>query len=155
MSKPQRKKPNSRPTRKVNVIAADRRARALDMRREGMSLRAIAVKLGMNVSSVWETIQVGLAETVKPVSEELRELELQRLDHLLAKNKNAVNAGDTHAIRAQVRIIEARAKLLGLNAPEKHEHAGPGGMPLTLVVDTGLVPVQNLPPPHPANTEAQ
>lgn len=140
------KKP-SRPTRKRNVRAVDRRARAMDMRRDGASLRAIATALGMSCAAVHETIQVGLRETIEPVSDELREMELQRLDVLWRKLQKGVNAGEADAIRAAVRVIDTRAKLLGMNAPDRHEHTGPGGAVLSLVVDTGLVKVQGTPSP--------
>lgn len=139
MKPPEGKKPKKRSTRKRNVNAAFRRRKALEMRRDGFGLQAIATALGMAISSVHETITVGLAETVQPVSDEMRELELQRLDRLQQRNNKAVLAGNVDAIRVAVKIIEARAKLLGMNAPEKVEMSGPGGRPLSLVVDTGLV----------------
>ncbi len=132
-------RPKSRKTRQVNIIAAFRRRKCLELRRDGKSLQAIADQMKMSVSSVWQTIQMGLAETIRPVSEELRELELQRLDWLLEKNKKGVDKGNVESVRAAVRIIEARAKMLGLNAPERHEVSGVGGSALSLVVDTRLV----------------
>jgi len=139
MPKPKPKRPKSRKSRPANIIAHERRRRALEMRRDGKSLQSIADTLQMTVSSVWETIQVGLRETVRPASEELRELELQRLDRLTERNKAGVEKGKVPAILAAVRIVEARAKLLGLSAPDQHELKLPGGAVLSLLVDTRLV----------------
>jgi hypothetical protein len=54
----------------------------------------------------------------------VRDLELQRLDALYLKAWEAVEEGDLPSIDRCLRIMERRAKLLGLDAAEKIEHSG-------------------------------
>lgn len=148
MRKTGTKKPKTRPR---NVQAVDRRRRAMEMRLAGASLQAIADALGMSVSSVHETIQVGLRESLQPASDELREMELQRLDVLWKSLQKGVKAGEADSVRAAVRVMEQRARLLGLYSSSRGDTpppAGAAGSPLSLVVDTMLVNV-NAPPAAP------
>ena len=73
-----------------------------------------------------------LAETpVEPI-EDVRKVELMRLDELqTAIHEKAVN-GDQFAIDRVLKIQQQRAQLAGLNAPTvvKNEHMGEGGGPI-------------------------
>ena len=88
------------------IPAAARREKALELRAKGMSIRAIAGKLGVSKSQVQ------------------RDIELQRLDALYLKAWEAVEEGDLPSIDRCLRVQERRAKLLGLDAAEKIEHSG-------------------------------
>lgn len=101
----------------VEQIAA-RRAKALELRKAGGSYRAIAAACGVDVATAWNDVHAELAElrtrTVL-TAEELRELELARLDRYLAKlEAKGIAQGDPRAINTAVGISKQRARLLGL-----------------------------------------
>lgn len=102
---------------------AERRVRALELRKAGGSYRQIATALGVDVATAWDDVQTEMAELRKlagQAAEDARELELQRLDRWQAKLEGrGISGGDHRAIAAAVRISERRAKLLGLDAPVK------------------------------------
>ncbi|TXH44774.1 MAG: helix-turn-helix domain-containing protein [Desulfurellales bacterium] len=114
-------------TSKVDIDAAARRLRAIELRRAGLSYRAIAEQLGCDPSAAYrhvaaelEALRGACAEEAK----ELRELELDRLDLYLRAIMPKVLAGDTKAVNVALGIGKRRAELTGLDAPVKIEHAG-------------------------------
>lgn len=99
---------------------------ALDYRLAGLSYRAVAKKMGVNVKSAYTYVQAG----IKIIQEEYREkasalvtMELAKLDKLeIALYKGAIE-GDTKAINSLLRIQERRSRLLGLDAAVKQHVA--------------------------------
>lgn len=117
------------------AVIAERRVRALQYRLAGASYRKIAKELQVSVETAWSDVQAelrALRDIAVQDAEELRELELQRLDewtlHLTAKARE----GDPRAIQTLVRIQERRARLTGIDAPERRELTGKGGGPIAV-----------------------
>jgi hypothetical protein len=105
---------------KQNVMATERQAQALDLRGRGLSYREIARRLGyQGPAGAYKAVASGLDKTLREHSEDVRQLELQRLDALLEGCWSKATTGDAKAIRAALRIMERRAKLLGLDAPSR------------------------------------
>lgn len=123
---------------------AERRSEAIKMRRDGVRYEDIAAALGYNSrGAAVQDVQRALATMVSEPAEELRALELQRLDamwqaalevlvreHITVSNGKVVTLNGEpikddgpvlNAIDRLLRIQERRAKLLGLDAPAKHE----------------------------------
>ena len=120
---------------------AQRRANALELRSHGLTYDQIAAQLGISKSSAWETVQQGLADTIAEPAAAARKLELDRLDvlyqaamrvleaqHLTVSHGRVVEHDGTpidddgpvlQAIDRLVRISERRARLLGLDAPNR------------------------------------
>jgi hypothetical protein len=124
------------------VAAAERDARAVQLRASGASYRTIARELHIATSTAYDAVQAGLQAVRREPSEHLIELEAAHLDRLrrealdvLTARHPLVQAGeivhdtDGHelhdagpviaAIRALLGIAERRAKLLGLDAPTR------------------------------------
>ena len=102
--------------------AAERRVRALELRQKGNSYRAIARQLGVSEAQAHKDVHASLralAEQEMSTAEELRALELERLDALLLIVSDEVEQGNLAAVDRALRIGERRAKLLGLDAPQR------------------------------------
>jgi hypothetical protein len=114
----------------------ERRAKALEMRKSGMTYRAIGAALGVSQcmahKDVHHVIDI-LAREARETAEAIREIELERLDAMLAALWPAVEAGDTSSISTALRVAERRARLLGLDAPVKQEVTGANGGPLSFI----------------------
>lgn len=121
---------NQRRNTPERIDVDKRRAKCLELRASGLSLRAIAAKVGMAHSSVAEAIEAELDELTKEPAEKLRTVELARLDRLLKAMWAKAMKGDVHRVDRCLRIMERRAKLLGLDAPTKQEHTGKDGAEL-------------------------
>ncbi|MEU6785914.1 helix-turn-helix domain-containing protein [Nonomuraea angiospora] len=113
------------------------------LRLQGLTLAAIATELGLSTATVHRRIEAFLTDNVDPAADQLRRLELARLDDLQAKayrvmetthyvvdkgsvvlwqDEPLVDDGPVlQAIDRLVRISERRAKLLGLDAPVKQQ----------------------------------
>ena len=107
------------------VRAAQLEQKCLELRAAGMSFREIARDLNVAPSTAFKAVGRGLAavnEGCKEESQELRALEALRLDQLQAALwERAIEERDCKAIDRILRIMERRARLLGLDEPERRE----------------------------------
>ena len=107
------------------ILTADRERIALDMRRSGASYQAIADRLGyQGPSGAWKACSRALAASVREVADELRNLELARLDRMHAAVWPKAIAGNCRAVDRVLAIMARRAKLLGLDAPRRRNVSG-------------------------------
>jgi len=100
------------------IPAAIRREKALELRAEGQSIRAIADKLGVSKSQVQRDIEKELqaaAEGRKKIAGLNIDLELAKLDALEKKAWEHITDGELSAIDRVLRSMQRRAKLLGLD----------------------------------------
>jgi len=106
---------------------ADARAvQALNLRLAGASYRSIGTELHVSYQTAYTDVQRMLRETMQEPTDELRQAELARLDRLLLSlwplaTRTAMSplGPDYRAVDAALRIMERRARLLGLDAPAK------------------------------------
>ena len=102
----------------------ERQIQALDLRKTGKSYRAIGDALGISYTQAHRDVMTELkrlARLRRDKAEELRQLELERLDAYEEALHTGAAAGDPKAILAVVKLMERRAKLTGLDAPEQFE----------------------------------
>lgn len=99
------------------IAAAERRRKALGLRRGGASLRDIAAALGCSHEQARRDVAAALAELAadtRAEAEQLRALEVARLDAVMLGHWSAATKGDADAARIVLRCVEQRVKLLGL-----------------------------------------
>jgi hypothetical protein len=130
-----------------------KRSRALTLRARHATYRQIALALGCDVATAYRLVQSGLKELREDASEaveEIKQLELERLDDLAQmlqakldrqiievqeKDQHGVVTGrvqrfpnpDEATIKAMLDVMRRRADLMGLDAPKQ---IGAGGDPL-------------------------
>ena len=99
-----------------------RDARVYELRIQGNTFEQIASEVGYSgPSGAWQAHQRIKSEWIFESIEEARQLELMRLDELqVAVWDRAIN-GDLPAAHCVLKIMDRRAKLLGLDKPEKIE----------------------------------
>ena len=113
---------------------------ALELRRAGLGYHAIGAKLGLGKSQAHRLVTAALAEArvqVTANADDLRSEEVSRLDAMLTGLWPSARNGAVASIDRVVKIMERRARLLGLDAPERKQLEGPGGGPVQMV---GLTP---------------
>lgn len=116
--------------------AAERRVNALNLRKSGASFRQIGDQLGVDAATAYRDVQRALADLAKEQresAEQLRQLELERLDALQIALWVQARQGNQGAVDRVLRIMERRARLLGLDAPTKADITS-GGQPLIFKV---------------------
>jgi hypothetical protein len=102
------------------LSAAERQKRALELRAGGASFDAIAAELGYGSrSGAHKAVLTGLRATLREPADELRTLELERLDAMLAAIWPSVQRGHLASIDRALAIQERRARYLGLDAPAR------------------------------------
>jgi len=107
------------------AATAERRSKAVAMRLAGMDYDTIVIRLGYSdrgaaCKDITRALEANVAEQNRTV-DVLRQAELQRLDRLQAGMWTAAAGGDSRAVETVLRIIDRRCKLLGLDAPVRHE----------------------------------
>ena len=111
-----------RPRRKsARIERATRRAEALALRRSGVSTASIAQHLGVSPRTVQTWVREALHAIPQEEADDLRRLEVERLDAIMVPQMRAALAGDGQAVDRVLKIMERRARLLGL------DEARPGG----------------------------
>jgi hypothetical protein len=100
----------------------DKEVKVLELRRAGLTWQRIAEETGYaDHTGAYAAYKRAIKRTQQQPADELREQELDRVDRLqLALWPNAMK-GDTRAVLTIVRLMERRAKLLGLDMPIKIE----------------------------------
>jgi hypothetical protein len=129
-----------RAARSRTVIAAERRAKAVGMRRDGHTYNEIGTAMGVSRQAAAELVHKALLETMTEPAQEVRQLEVERYDEMFRiawremhtdhvvlyqgqvvkddeGNKLVDSAPKLAAMDRLIKIAEQRAKLLGLNAP--------------------------------------
>lgn len=116
------------------IEGAETRAQALELRKQGLSFAAIAKRLGKHKSTIGEHVAKALQEIIdssRDDAELVRQLELERLDALLAALGTRIKKHDVKAVEAAIKIGAARARLHGLD--KQHvEVSGGGGLTIFL-----------------------
>lgn len=130
-AKGQRK--TNRKTRASNIIAAERRARAIVLRRDGKTFAEIGEVLGVSAPAVFKMVTKTLDQANALLVTETAALRQRQLDEMAAiKGALWLRAqdGTLGAVDRLDKIWTREAKLAGLDAPNKHVHSGPGGGPI-------------------------
>lgn len=110
--------------RAPDADAASLRLEALALRRRGRSYRKIADELGVSLTTAHRYVTTELERLAKECGEEaaiVRQMELDRLDVALDALADRIEQGDDRAVATMLRIQERRAKLLGLDSPDRQQ----------------------------------
>lgn len=129
--------------RRLNIEAAQKQQRALELRNLGVGFDRIASELGYaDRSGAWRAVKAALDRAVVEPAHEQRIIQSQRLDMLVRQALQAVLAGDLDQIPNVLRVEKRRAELWGLDAPRAVEVSGPDGGPLK--TDVGALLLERL-----------
>lgn len=111
-------------TAPARIAETERQAEALEMRKAGKTFEQIAETLGYtDRGNAYRAVKTALDATIQEPADELRRLEVERLDALMealwAKATDPDEKSQTFYVDRVLKVGEQRARLLGLNAPEK------------------------------------
>lgn len=149
--KPDRRKPPRKTAKSIAnshtspavVSLTLKQAQALDLRLQGCGYKEIAERMDTVLSAAFKYVDDALSvlkDVVSEKAEALRSMELQRLDRMQAAvYRRAVNQGNPAAINAVLKIMERRAKLMGLDEASKTQIDTPNGQPLVTGIQVMFV----------------
>ncbi len=110
------------------IKAREKHAEALQLRKEGKSYQAIADKLGYaDPSGAMLAVKNALDRITLEDAEDVKKMELERLNQMLESLDWKLAMGDYNAIDRALRIMDRRARYLGLDAPTKIAPTDPTG----------------------------
>ena len=120
--------PNGPRTRTVvnKVETAEQSRRCYELKLAGWSHDKIAAELKVSHGTVQARIDAHIALRVQPLADELRAVMVDRLDLCIARLHSQIQDDEQGArlarnIEVLVKVEERRAKLLGVDAPERVE----------------------------------
>lgn len=108
------------------------RKRCVDLRLRGGTYREIAEEAGCSLSHAWRLVTRAVEawnEEAAEGAEVLRRIEAERLDGITRRLWPLIDCDDPAlpAVDRMLRVMERRAKLLGLDAPAKIAPTNPEG----------------------------
>ena len=107
----------SKPPRRKDAAAAARALQALELRKAGATYEAIARACGYaSGSGAYKAVQRELQRCMQEPADDVRRLEIMRLDDLYRAMAPKALKGDTWSVDRCLKIMERRAQLLGLDA---------------------------------------
>jgi hypothetical protein len=108
-----------------------RRQQALDLRLAGATYRQIGERLGVSPPIAWKHTQAALQQAPHEPAQEVREIELARLDRLHMAHWPQALGGSVEATDRVLKLMDRRVRLLGLDQPASHP-TPVGGQPSVL-----------------------
>lgn len=96
----------------------EKEIKVLELRRAGLTWQRIAEETGYaDHTGAYAAYKRAIKRTQQQPADELREQELDRIDRLQLALWPKAMKGEYQAVNSIIRILERRAKLLGLDAP--------------------------------------
>jgi hypothetical protein len=126
---------NVSPTLPYRIRAQERRAKAIELRRAGLSFAAIGAELGVSKQTAHKLVQnelKDLSTAIREQADELRAEEADRLNAAAAAIWPAVLKGQ---LRAQEVFIKNRARYADLLGLDLAPHREPPQAPQILILD--------------------
>ena len=99
----------------ANARTNIRRHQALELRLAGASYRQIAERLAVSLPVAWKHTQAALKQALQEPAQEVRQLELLRLERLHMAHWPQALGGSGDATDRVLKIMDRRARLLGLD----------------------------------------
>jgi hypothetical protein len=115
-------------------------ARALEMRKAGSTYAEIGTALNRTPGAILKMVRQALLDTIQEPADQVRALEVRRLDQLWRRLQPMIKHGGALGLKAidtALHLMSRRAQLLGLDAPVRVE--APDGTPVSFVIQ---VPAQ-------------
>ena len=104
------------------IAYAEKQRQALELRKAGLTFEEIAAKLGYATHvGAYQAVKSAIRKIIKEPAEEVRDLEVARLDAMLAGLWVDARKGNVLKVDRVLKIMSRRAELLGLDAPKKYE----------------------------------
>ena len=105
----------------ITKARRERMARALALRELGTTYESIATQIGVSTRQAYEDVQDALREITREPAESVLSVELRRLDAILYPMTQQARGGDQRAVDRVLRIMERRARYLGLDKGDYSE----------------------------------
>lgn len=119
MTPQERRKAEARARR---IIGQETQAKAVEFRKRGMTFRAIAQQLGISFQGVHKAVKKAMDQLKAQVYVDIstiRTMELEKLDTVEMGMWPGASKGNHNAANAILKAMERRAKMLGIDTPEK------------------------------------
>jgi putative sterol carrier protein len=101
--------------RKITITRRERMAKVLELRKGGANFAQIADKLSISKTQAYKDFRDALKDLTQEPALDVLKIELERLDAMLLGLWRDARTGDVKAIGSVLKIMDRRAKYLGLD----------------------------------------
>jgi hypothetical protein len=110
-------------TKPSDIKIQERRRQALELRKAGTTFERIGDLQGTSRSTAQEDVQTAMRETIQEPADEVRRMELERIDAMLKAlwptAMQTGSRGQTRAVEVCLQLSARRSALQGLDAPQR------------------------------------
>jgi len=127
------------------VMTKENRDRALELRTAGLPYSAIGKAMNLSKSQAARLVEQGLNELTESIKEKalnVRELELRRLDAIVASHWTS--RADPKSANVILNSMDRRAKFLGLDAPSRTENLNQQVGPVEVLLNLDALSTEEL-----------
>ena len=111
-------------TSERGLATVEKQRAALELRKAGLDFDTIARKVGYkHRASAYRAVMAALKKMLQEPADEVRKMEVARLDAMIFAIWSDVKRGNLNAMDRAIKIMDRRARLLGLDL-QKIEHSG-------------------------------
>ncbi len=110
----------------TRINRQERRDKAVKMRIGGSTFQQIGDELGITRSSAFKMVKRAFDTSIRKMGiciETEIYLDLERLNQAISRLWTGIESGDPQAVNALVKVIDHRAKLLGLYAKDRKDES--------------------------------
>jgi hypothetical protein len=108
----------ARPTQ-TRLLAAEKRRKALELRKGGATYLAIANAVGYaDAAGARKAVVRAMAELIQEPAAEVKSLQIERLNHMLLTLWPKVQSGDERSIETSLRVMDKLDRLMGTEAAQ-------------------------------------
>lgn len=116
------KQPKSMKPHSTRILLQQKRRQALEARKAGATYQQIADNLGYtHASAARKAVLKAFGDVIQEPVNELRSLQVERLNHMLLRIWQRVDAGDLDSMAMALRIIDKIDALIGTEAAQQLE----------------------------------
>lgn len=116
-NRPQVSRPRSISKSGSRILTQEKRRQALEFRKAGVPYHEIATRLGYyDASAARKAVMAAFGDVIQEPVQELKTLQVERLNHMLLMLWGKVQNGDERAIETTLRIMDKIDKLNGTEA---------------------------------------
>lgn len=109
------KRPGGSKTSSISVARRERMAKVLELRKSGANFAQIGDRLNVSKTQAYKDFRDALKDVTQEPALDVLKIELERLDAMLLGLWRDARTGDTKAIGTVLKIMDRRAKYLGLD----------------------------------------
>lgn len=113
-----------RKTNVTHILTQEKKRRAVELRKFGLTFIQIGAELGVTAQTAHHYVKTALEELPSENADQLRMIQMERLNAMLVALWPKAQAGDERSIDTGLRVMDKMDRLMGTESPQQVVHTG-------------------------------